>query len=370
MFKHPLFQLILVEVREFYREPGVVFWSLVFPILMAWGLGIAFSSKIEPTKTVAIVLSETSSAELTDRIPQLSHFNFSTDTLTGNVFYMANFGDSLMGLTHYILKPVEWTDAELMLKRGNVSLIITENNGQLNFHYDKQNSEAQLVYLHLSAIANGRVASNTQHEIKPITAKGSRYIDFLVPGLLAMNIMMSTMWGISYTLIEARTKKLLRRMVATPLRKWHYIASLFIARVFLCSVEAAIVFAFAHYYFDITISGSIIAFIALFISGIVAFTGIAVLVGSRTAKTRIGNGLINFVVMPMMLLSGIYFSYHNFPEFTIPYIQALPLTMLADGIKAIFNEGAELLNVGYLVLLLNGLGIFMFTLGMRIFKWY
>lgn len=370
MFKHPLFQLFLVEVREFYREPGVVFWSLVFPILMAWGLGIAFSSKIEPTKTVAIVLADTSSPVLTERIPQLSHFNLTTDTLTGKVFYAANFGDSIMGLTHYILKPVEWTEAELMLKRGNVSIIITENNGQLNFHYDKLNTEAQLVYLHLSAIANGRVTSNTQHEIKPITAKGSRYIDFLVPGLLAMNIMMSTMWGISYTLIEARTKKLLRRMVATPLRKWHYVASLFIARVFLCSVEAAIVFAFAHYYFDITISGSIIAFITLFLSGIVAFTGIAVLVGSRTAKTRIGNGLINFVVMPMMLLSGIYFSYHNFPEFAIPYIQALPLTMLADGIKAIFNEGAIIYNILFNIFVLNLLGIITFLAGLRIFRWY
>lgn len=370
MLKSPLIQLILVQIREFYREPGVIFWSLLFPVLMAWGLGIAFSQKTEMIKTVAFIANQ---KELDENIqkyfPKLD-LEYKQDSISLSHFYGIDYGNEFIGLTHYRIEPVTWPQAELMVKRGKASLILSLNNGRMEYHFDKQSSEAQLAYLQLSSLFNGFNIEQQQWEIKPLTEKGTRYIDFLIPGLLAMNIMMSTMWGISYTLIEARTKKLLRRMVATPMPKWQYILSHFIARVILCIVEALIVFSFAYYYFDITIGGSLVAFALLFFSGIIAFSGIAVLVGSRTAKTQIGNGLINFIVMPMMLLSGIYFSYHNFPEFVVPYIQALPLTLLADGIKAIFNENAGVAEVWKYIIVLNALGLTTFAIGLRFFKWY
>ncbi len=370
MLNRSFIQLILVQIREFYREPAALFWSLLFPVLMAWGLGIAFNKKPEFTKTIAVVIDNKMPVDSLIPLISLANPEIKVDTLTKLRYLQINYGDDNTGITHFLLKPVLWEQAELMMKRGNTSLIIKKNKNNLEYHFDKLSSEAQLSHLQLSSAISGVELKKSNAEIKPMTEKGTRYVDFLIPGLIAMNVMMSSMWGISYSLIEARTKKLLRRMVATPMPKWEYIMSHFTARLILCFVEASIIYSFAYYYFDMTISGSILAFILLFISGIVAFTGISVLIACRTSKTQVGNGLINLVIMPMMILSGIYFSYHNFPEMIIPYIQALPLTMLADGIRSIFNEGAGLAQVIKYIIILNLLGLVTFVIGLRYYKWY
>ena len=363
-------QLMMVQIREFYREPSALFWSLLFPILMAWGLGIAFSNKPEQTKVIALVANDQQNIKLFEKFIAKTSFEQKRDSIKNSSYYQINYGNDSIGLTHFKLIAVSMSQAQLMLKRGNASLILSINNNKLEYNFDKYNTEAQLSYLQLSSLINGENLVSQQSEIKPITQKGTRYVDFLIPGLIAMNVMMSTMWGISYTLIETRTKKLLRRMVATPMPKWEYILSHIAARIILCFIEAIIIFSFAYYYFGITIEGSVIAFIVLFLSGIVAFSGISVLIASRTAKTQVGNGLINLIVMPMMLLSGIYFSYHNFPALVIPFIQALPLTMLADGIKAIFNESAGFFQVWKYILVLNLIGLTTFIIGLKYFKWY
>mgnify|MGYP001297487292 CR=1 FL=1 len=370
MFKNSFIQLILVQIRDFYREPAALFWSLLFPVLMAWGLGIAFSKKPEQTKTIALVLNEYQNTNSFERYITKSTFIKKTDSISGKSFFYINYGNEQVGITHYIIKPVNSQQAELMIKRGNAALFLSINDSTLEYHFDRYNSDAQLSYLQLSSLFKGEVQLSQQSEVMPMIEKGTRYVDFLIPGLIAMNVMMSVMWGISYTLIENRTKKLLRRMVATPMPKWEYIASHIVARIILCFIEAIIIFSFSYYYFNITIEGSILAFIILFLSGIIAFSGIAVLIASRTAKTQVGNGLINLIVMPMMLLSGIYFSYHNFPDKVIPLIQALPLTMLADGVRAIFNESAGIIQIWKYILILNALGLITFTIGLKTFKWY
>jgi len=129
-------------------------------------------------------------------------------------------------------------------------------------------------------------------------------------------------------------------------------------------------YAFSYYYFDITIQGNILALMFLFLSGVIAFTGIAIFAASRTSRTEIGNGLINAVTMPMMVVSGVFFSYHNFPDIVIPFIRILPLTMLADGIRSIFIEGAGFMEVAGSILILSGLGIIFFSVGLKIYKWY
>lgn len=370
MLKKTFIQLILVQIREFYREPSALFWSLLFPVLMAWGLGIAFNTKPEQTKSIALVLNEKQNFIDFERLISKTTFEKKNDSISNTYYYRINYGNENVGLTHFKLKPVTYREAELMVKRGNASLIISINNNEFEYHFDKFNSEAQLSYLQLTSLFKGDDLTSRQSTIKPMTEKGTRYVDFLIPGLIAMNVMMSTMWGISYTLIETRTKKLLRRMVATPMPKWEYIMSHISARIILCFVELIIIFSFAYYYFGITVGGSVFAFIILFLSGIVAFSGISVLIASRTSKTQVGNGLINLIIMPMMLLSGIYFSYHNFPDQVIPFIQALPLTMLADGVKAIFNEGAGFAEVWKYILILNALGAITFSIGLKYFKWY
>ena len=178
------------------------------------------------------------------------------------------------------------------------------------------------------------------------------------------------MWGISYNLIDKRIRKLLRRMVATPMKKSAFLMAQFIARLGLSGMEVAIILVFTWAYFGIEIQGSIPGFLLLFIAGNAAFTGIAILISSRTSNTQIGNGLINMVVMPMMILSGIFFSYHGFPDWMIAVIRWMPLTILADSIRSVFNEGAMFMDVLPAIGVLISVGAVFYLIGIKMYKWY
>jgi ABC-type multidrug transport system permease subunit len=222
----------------------------------------------------------------------------------------------------------------------------------------------------VQASSGGRPAETVQADVSPLTLKGVRYIDFLVPGLIAFGIMSDILWGISYTIIERRSQKLLRRMVATPMRKTNLIVSLMFVRILMNLLNAAVIILAAWLIFDVRIQGSPGALFALFLAGNVAFTGIAVLISSRTSKTEVGNGWINAVQMPMLILSGIFFSYHNFPEWSIGVIRLLPLTALADGFRSLFNEGAGWTDILAPAASLTLVGLLCLALGMKLFTWY
>jgi ABC-2 type transport system permease protein len=182
--------------------------------------------------------------------------------------------------------------------------------------------------------------------------------------------MNSMIWGICYGLIEMRVKKLLRRMVATPMKRSEFLISLFIARFTLGLVEALILFSFAHFYFNISVQGSMLALSVVFVSGNIAFGGLSILLSARVENTRTGNGIINFIVMPMTVLSGVFFSYHNFPDAAVSVIKFLPLTMLADSMRSIFIEGAGLHQVLLPAMILTTFGLTLFGIGLKVYKWY
>jgi len=360
-----LAQLISIHFKEFFRQPGIIFWAILFPILMAWGLGIAFTNKGALTQKVAIVTDDDLQVE---QPAGWNRFIQPIDNIDTNHFE-TTIGNDELGYTHYRFLRVEWPQAIRLLKKGTTSIILKIEKDSLQFHFDPLNPDAQLVYLHILSAIDGQNLSSTDN-IVPLEQEGTRYIDFLVPGLLCMSVMMSCMWGISYGMIDKRSKKLLRRMVATPMSKRLFLTAQFIARLGLSGLEAVLLIAFCYFYFDVTMSGSTLAFILIFVAGNIAFTGIAIFASSRTSDTRIGNGLVNLVVMPMMVLSGIFFSYQNFPDYAIRIIEKLPLTMMADHTRSVFIEGAGIHQVLMPSTVLTILGLIFFALGLRIYKWY
>lgn len=369
-----LWNLTLALFREITREPGVLFWGILFPILMSLGLGLAFTRKPDLTRKVAVIKPDVNSEKEAGEL-----FTFlekhckkhQTDNKDGYKWEY-ELKDDKLGNTLFLFYELGWNEAMLMLKRGTVNLILKNNNNITEYHFDPVNSDAELTYIKLRPLieTDSIPTSEANPSIKPLTIKGTRYIDFLVPGLITMGVMMSTMWGISYGIIEKRSKKLLRRLVATPMRKSHFLIALITVRLVMNFIEALVLLLFALITFNMTIQGSISALILIFISGNIAFAGIAVFVSSHTSNTEVGNGLINAVVMPLMVLSGIFFSYHNFPEWSIKVIRILPLTMLTDGVRSIFNEGAGYNEIILPVLILSALGIICFSAGLKIFKWY
>jgi len=364
-----LYLLIRAHLLEILREPGVIFWGIVFPVLMAWGLGIAFTQKNELTRKVAIVRYYSNDHHSNES----KLFNFlQHNAKTKKTEHSIDLKNKKLGNISVIFIETNWEEAYKMLKKGTISLILEDHADDIKYHFDPANSEALSLYQNISNLFQYGINTYTasEAEIKPLTITGTRYIDFLIPGMLSMGIMMSCTWGISYTLIERRSKKLLRRMVATPMKKSNLLISLITARVIMNFLDASVLLLFAWLYFHIQIQGSILALLVLMLAGNMAFSGISILISSHTANPEIGNGIINAVVTPMMVVSGVFFSYHNFPDWSIPFIQYLPLTILADAVRSVFNEGFTLINVYIETIILSITGIVCFIAGLKIFKWY
>jgi len=360
-------QLLLIRFREFFREPGIVFWSVIFPLGMAWVLGIAFSKQNELVQQIAFI------ENISQQNPSFRKFlgdSKKVEESSGIVHYDKIIKNEKLGKTSYKFISTGWGEGLKMIKRGQVNLMLREYPDSLEYYFDPASPQARTLYIMLSSAIYNEEHVLEAAGINPLTQQGNRYIDFLIPGLIAMGVMNSLLWGISYALIEMRSKKLMRRMVATPMKKSEFLISHFIARLTLTIIEAGLLFTFALFYFRISVQGSLLALVTIFLSGNIAFSGIAILISSRTANSRIGNGLINVITMPMTILSGIFFSYNNFPDEVIPVIQKLPLTMMADSLRGVFIEGFGLTQVAVNSVILSSLGIICFLIGLRIYKWY
>jgi len=372
-----LWQLILANARELLREPAVLFWGIAFPILMSLGLGAAFTKKKDVTVTIAVigrnhlVHTPADSASVIQTFLQKNRAVLKIGK-NGDLSRELNVPDERLGGTKYFFHDMSWKRAMVMLKRGNLNLVMDEAEGKVIYNFDPMNPDAQLTYLKLSKLMKDPelIIRPSEKEIQPLDVTGTRYIDFLVPGLICMGVMMSCMWGVSYDIIEKRSKKLLRRMIATPMKRSNFLVALITVRIAMNFVEAGLLFLFSWLVFNITIQGSVPALLVFFVSGNIAFAGISVFLSSHTSKTEIGNGLINLVSMPMMVLSGIFFSYHNFPGWCIPAIQKFPLTMMADGVRSIFIEGAGFGETLLPSLIMLSVGLVFFIAGLKIFKWH
>lgn len=367
MSHNSFIQLLLIRFREFIREPGIVFWSIIFPVAMAWVLGIAFSRQNELVQQVALIEND----QL--RNPALREFLEDAEKVSGEddlIHYDKIIRNEKLGKTSFKFLCTTWDEGLKMIKRGHVNLLVREYPDSLEYYFDPANPQAKTVYITLSSAMNHAEQVYDTASINPLTQQGNRYIDFLIPGLIAMGVMNSLLWGISYALIEMRSKKLMRRMIATPMKKSEFLVSHFAARLALTVIEAGLLFTFAWFYFRISVQGSLLALATIFLSGNIAFSGIAILISARTANSRIGTGLINVITMPMTVLSGVFFSYHNFPDSVIPIIQKMPLTMMADSLRGVFIEGFGITQVAVNSAILTSLGIICFMIGLRIYKWY
>jgi ABC-type multidrug transport system permease subunit len=367
-----LWQLIIAQFREITREPGVLFWGIIFPILMSLGLGLAFTKKSDVTRKIAIISDSNTYNNLRIRMFLDNKSEKNSSPGKDDWMYRFTIKNDKLGNSVFLFYDMKWQDAMKLLKRGMLNVLISASSDSVEYHFDPMNSDAELTYLKLSnIIEKGETPeAETMAEIKPLTVTGTRYIDFLVPGLITMGVMMSCMWGISYGIIEKRSKKLLRRFVATPMKKSHFLIALITVRIVMNMIESLSLLIFALFFFKMRIQGDITALILIYLAGNIAFAGIAVFVSSHTSNTEVGNGLINFVVMPMMVLSGIFFSYQNFPEWSHGVIRSLPLTLMTDGFRSIFNEGSGMLDIILPSAILTATGAVFFTAGLRIFKWH
>jgi ABC-2 type transport system permease protein len=339
-------QLLIARMKELWREPEVIFWVFVFPLLLAFGLGIAFRSKPADVTPVAVVASPQA-----QQIVELLGRSEEQGTLHVDVLNAAAALDQF--------------------RLGKYALVIVPEDGGVQYRFDPARPESVLAKtqvdnaLQTAAGRKNPIAATATASSEP----GARYIDFLIPGLLGMNLMNSGMWGIGFALVEMRQRKLLKRFVATPMRRTDFLMALTSSRLVLMLVEVGLLLGFGVLAFHMRVEGSLLAILLLGAIGAISFGGLGLLTASRAQKIESVSGLINLVMMPMWIFSGVFFSYERFPRIIQPLIKALPLTALNDALRAIILQGASLASQWSQLLVLALWGGISFVLALKWFRW-
>jgi ABC-type multidrug transport system permease subunit len=343
--EYPLAQLVMVRFLEFWREPEAVFWVFIFPILLAAGLGIAFRERAPEVVKVGVLVSEASAGAITDAIARDSRLE---------------------------AVPLDDSAGAHALRTGRIALfVVPRAERTLEYRYDDTRPDARNARLMVDdAIqrAAGRRDVATVRE-RHVREPGARYIDFVIPGLLAMNLMGSGIWGVGFTIVEARRKKLLKRLVATPMSRSQYLASFILARLAMLVLEVGGLLGFGIWVFGVPARGSLGTLVLVTLISALAFSAIGLMVASRVRTMEGASGLMNLVMLPMWIFSGVFFSASNFPDAAQPFIQALPLTASADALRATLLEGASL---GALAGELGILGAWLavaFSAALALFRW-
>jgi ABC-2 type transport system permease protein len=340
-----LAQLTLVRFREFLREPEAVFWTFAFPIILALGLGVAFRNKPADVVAVAVVTGTPAGDSLNAHLAHASGLKLQA------------MGDSA---------------AARALRTGDVALVAApRQGGGIEYRFDDTRPEGRSArFLVDDALqrAAGRADPVPVSERK-VQEKGSRYIDFVVPGLLGMNIMGGGIWGLGFAIVEARRKGLLKRLVSTPMPKGHYLASFVLSRFVFLILEVVVVLGSTALLFGVPVRGSLVQLLVVCILSALAFGGVGLLIASRARTIEGASGLMNLAMMPMWVLSGVFFSSNNFPKVAQPFIQALPLTAAINALRATMLQGAGWGVVAPSLAIVAAWLVVTFTLALRLFRW-
>ena len=337
-------KLLMARLKELKREPEVVFWVFAFPVLLALGLGIAFRNKPADVTSIAIVAS-----------PSADHVR---EMLRPRAFI------------HTEVLPRE--QALQGFRLGKFDLVVDPaSDRELKYFYDPSRPESVLSRAEVdealeSAAGRQNVLTTSQ---TASSEPGSRYIDFLVPGLLGMNLMNAAMWGIGFAIVDMRQRKLLKRFVATPMRRSDFLLALSASRQLLMLIEVLLLLGFGVLVFHMRVLGSVVTILLVSAIGAASFSGIGLLTATRAQKIESISGLINVVMMPMWIFSGVFFSYERFPAIAQPFIKALPLTALNDALRATILEGASLASQSGRILVLALWGGVSFLAAVRLFRW-
>jgi ABC-2 type transport system permease protein len=339
--------LLAARMKELRREPEVVFWVFVFPLLLALGLGIAFRNKPAGATSIAIV-----SGPGADRAVALVEASPQHASIHAHV--------------------VEQDEALQGFRLGKYDLVV-ESDGQGGFRYRYDPARPESV-LSRAEVDDALQAAAGRKDPLPTTTvvssePGSRYIDFLIPGLLGMNVMNAAMWGIGFALVDMRQRKLLKRFVATPMRRSDFLLALAGSRLLLMIIEVGLLLGFGVLIFHMRVLGSLLSILLIGAIGALSFGGLGLLTASRAQKIESVSGLINLVMMPMWIFSGVFFSYERFPAITLPFIKALPLTALNDALRATILQGEPLAAQAGRILIMVLWGGLSFALAVRWFRW-
>jgi ABC-2 type transport system permease protein len=348
---HPLVELTRARLLEFLREPEAVFWVFVFPVLLALALGIAFRTKPADKLRAAVASGTEGEAQLVAM---------------------------LRGSPDLEVMVLPAAEAASALRTGKADVVVElaaaaagSRPLAVTYRYDTTRAEGRAARLAVDDALQRALGRPDRLAVREeqVALPGNRYIDFLIPGLVGLNLMGSGMWGLGFAVVQARTRKLLKRFAATPMRRSHYLLSFMLSRLVGLVLEVAVVVGFGWLLFGVAVRGSLFDLVLVSLLGALTFAGLGLLVAARPRTVEGVSGWMNFVQLPMWLFSGTFFSYERFPAVVQPAIRALPLTALNDALRAVINEGAGLAASWHALAVMVLWGAASFVVALRLFRW-
>lgn len=343
---HPLLEMTSARMKEFIREPEAVFWVFAFPLLLAIALGFAFRAKGPDQNPVGVVAASAADPAAARTLEALKR---------------------APGLLVRRFPPAEGREA---LRTGKISLLV-EAGPPAVFHFDETRPDSRIARLEaedaLQRAAGRRDVMAVRSE--KVIEKGSRYIDFLIPGLLGMNLMGTGVWSIAFSVTTARSRRILKRLVATPMRRSQYLLAQILGRLVFLLPEIVVLVGVGWLLFGVAVRGSILLLFATSLLGAMTFCGIGLLIASRVTTIEGASGIANLVLMPMWILSGVFFSSERFPDAAQPLLNALPLTALNQALRGIMTEGKGLASIAPQLAILAAWGVVSFAVALKLFRW-
>jgi ABC-2 type transport system permease protein len=339
---HPFRELLKSRLREFIREPETIFWVYAFPVLLAVGLGIAFRNR--PVERVFVDIQQHIAAEDVAR--------------------------NLKKVPDFVVAIHSKPECRDRLRLGKSALVVIPGDG-VEYWFDPTRPESMLARQRVDDVlqrAAGRrdpLSTSDRH----ITEPGTRYIDFLIPGLIGMNLLAGSLWGVGYVIVDMRVRKLLKRFIATPMKRSHFLWSALGGRMVFMIPELIVILGSGVLLFGFPIRGNLFSILFLSILGAISFAGLGLLAACRAQKLETVSGIMNVIMMPMWLLSGVFFSPDRFPDSVQPFIQALPLTQFNHALRAVILEGASLDSQLWRIILIAAWGAVSYICTLRWFRW-
>jgi ABC-2 type transport system permease protein len=339
---HPFNELLKARLREFIREPETIFWVYAFPVLLVIGLGIAFRNR--PVERVFVDIQQNAAAEEVAR--------------------------NLSGPADFVVAIHPQHECMDRLRLGKSALVVIPGP-KVTFLFDPTRPESVLARQRVDDVlqrAAGRIDPLSTSD-RHVTEPGARYIDFLIPGLIGMNLLAGSMWAVGYVIVDMRVKKLLKRFVATPMKRSHFLWSALGGRLVFMVPELVVILGAGVILFGFPIRGNVFSILILSLLGTLSFTGLGLLAACRARKLETVSGIMNVIMMPMWLLSGVFFSPERFPDFLQVFIQTLPLTQFNDALRAVILEGASLNSQLYRLAVIAAWGGISYVCTLRWFRW-
>ena len=339
--------MFLARNREFFRDRAAFGWNFLFPFLIVAGFGIIFGGRSYTVYKIGVFPYPTQTVSI-------ENINLSQEFLSTRHLNFIGFKSEQEGLTK--------------LKHHKIDFLIKIGTQPPQYWISDSSPKGYIVerifYSSLFPVEKTGLATK-----KEIEGNQIRYIDWLFPGILAMNMMFSALWGVGYIVVRYRKNGVLKRLKATPLTAFEYLSAQMLSRIFLLMFTLSVVWLGCDVIFSFYVAGSYFDIFLVFLVGSLSLTALGLVLASRGTSEEFTTGILNFISWPMMFLSEVWFSLEGAPKWVKMFAEIFPLTHLLRAVRKIMNDGAGLLDVSLELSVLSLMTVTFLIAGASMFSW-